>query len=75
MRNQLLEDLHPLLAELISKAKDGRFRGDKDTYKLRVSYINALANLLRAYNQLSRDKEIDELMEEIEKLKANMNRR
>ena len=47
----------------------GVFRGKEETHRLRIAYINSLSNLLRAYNQLLRDTEIEELKEEIEKLK------
>lgn len=69
IREQLIEQINPLLSELISKANQGRFNGDMETYKLRISYVNALANLLRAFNQLMRDKDIDELQSEIMELK------
>ena len=69
IRAELIEQITPLLSELISKANQGRFNGDTETYKLRISYVNALANLLRAFNQLMRDKEIEELQTEIIELK------
>lgn len=69
IRAELIEQINPLLSELISKANQGRFNGDTETYKLRISYVNALANLLRAFNQLMRDKEIEELQTEIIELK------
>lgn len=69
IRAELIEQINPLLSELINKANQGRFNGDTETYKLRISYVNALANLLRAFNQLMRDKEIEELQTEIIELK------
>ena len=73
IRNQLIEQINPLLSELINKANQGRFNGDTETYKLRISYVNALANLLRAFNQLMKDKEIDELANQIEELQNAIN--
>ena len=69
MRDDIIESLNPLLADLIKKASAGRFQGKEETHRLRIAYINSLSNLLRAYNQLLRDTEIEELKEEIEKLK------
>lgn len=71
MREQLLEQLNPLIAEFIIKSKKGRFR-DKDTARLRISYANALSNLIRAYNGLLKDKEVEDLMQELEELKNEL---
>lgn len=71
MREKLLEQLNPLIAEFIVKAKKGRFR-DKDTARLRISYANALSNLIRAYNGLLKDKEVGDLMQELEELKNEL---
>lgn len=68
MRDKLLEDLSPLLSELMNKARAGRFQGNIETHKLRISYVNALSNLLRAYNQLLKDKEIEDLENQIMEL-------
>ena len=68
MRDKLIEDLSPLLSELMNKARAGRFQGNIETHKLRISYVNALSNLLRAYNQLLKDKEIEELENQIMEL-------
>ena len=68
MREQLIETLNPLLTELINKARAGRFQGNIETHKLRISYVNALSNLLRAYNQLLKDKEVEELENQIMEL-------
>lgn len=68
MRDKLLEDLSPLLSELMNKAKAGRFQGNIETHKLRISYVNALSNLLRAYNQLLKDKEVEDLENQIMEL-------
>lgn len=67
-RDEILEQLNPLIAEFISKAQSGRFQ-NPETSKLRISYANALASLIRAYNGLLKDKEIEELKEELETLK------
>lgn len=71
-REQLLEALNPLLADLISKAKSGRVR-DPQTWKLRLSTVNSLSNLLRTYNQILRDSEIEEILSEIEEVKNAIN--
>lgn len=68
MRDKLIEELSPLLSELMNKARAGRFQGNIETHKLRISYVNALSNLLRAYNQLLKDKEIEDLENQIMEL-------
>ena len=71
MREQLLEQLNPLIADFIVKAKNGRIK-DKELAKIRISYANSLANLIRAYNGLLRDKEMEDLMQEIEDIKNEL---
>ena len=66
-RDDILEQLNPLIADFIVKAKDGRIRDEKKA-KIRISYANALSNLIRAYNGLLKDKEIEELQEQLETL-------
>lgn len=68
MRDQIIELLNPLITDLIRKANGGRFRGNEENHKLRISYINALANLLKAYNTLLKDKEIEELQDQVNEL-------
>ena len=70
-RDKLLEDLNPLLADFIVKAKSGRIN-DNEKARVRISYANALANLIRAYSTLLRDKEYEELLEEVNALKEQM---
>lgn len=67
-RDNILEQLNPLIADFIVKAKNGRIRDEKKA-KIRISYANALSNLIRAYNGLLRDKEIEDLQMELEALK------
>lgn len=71
MREQLLEELSPLISDFIVKAKSGRIK-DKELAKIRISYANALSNLIRAYNGLLKDKELEELMQELEQLKNEL---
>lgn len=68
-RKELLEEIYPLFAELIKQGKNGRFQAkNTELYKLRISYVNALANLLRAYNTLLKDSEIEELQDQVNEL-------
>ena len=60
-RDAILEQVNPLIAEYIVKAKNGRIR-DEQKAKIRISYANALSNLIRAYSTLLRDKEYEELL-------------
>ena len=66
-REQLLEQLYPLIEDSIKKAKGGRF-GDEQKAKIRISYINATANLLRSYNAILKDIELETLQEQLEEL-------
>lgn len=66
-RDAILEAVNPLIAEYIVKAKNGRIR-DEQKAKIRISYANALSNLIRAYSTLLRDKEYEELLEKVERL-------
>ena len=67
-RDDILEQLNPLIADFIVKAKGGRIR-DEQKAKIRISYANALSNLIRAYNGLLKDKELEELEAELQELK------
>lgn len=66
-RDAILEAINPLIADFIVKAKNGRIR-DEQKAKIRISYANALSNLIRAYSTLLRDKEYEELLEKVERL-------
>lgn len=68
MRDKLLEELNPLIADFIVKAKSGRIK-DRELAKIRISYANALSSLIRAYTGLLRDKELEEIMQEMEELR------
>ena len=67
-RDAIIEQLNPLIADFIVKAKNGRIRDDGKA-KIRISYANALSNLIRAYSTLLRDKELEEIAEELKELK------
>ena len=66
-RDAILEQLNPLIADFIVKAKNGRIR-DEQKAKIRISYANALSNLIRAYSTLLRDKELEQIQEELKEL-------
>lgn len=67
-RDAILEQLQPLMEDFIKKAKNGRIR-DEQKAKIRISYANALASLIRAYSSLLKDKELEELSQQLEELK------
>ena len=67
-RDAIIEQLNPLIADFIVKAKNGRIR-DEQKAKIRISYANALSILIRAYSTLLRDKELEEIAEELKELR------
>ena len=71
MREQILEQLNPLISDFIVKAKNGRIRDEKKA-KIRISYANALSNLIRAYNGLLWDIELEEIQQQLEELKNEL---
>ena len=68
MRERILEQLSPLISDFIIKAKGGRIR-DENKARIRIAYANSVANLIRAYNGVLRDMEVEELKAELEELK------
>ena len=48
MREDIIESLNPLLADLIKKASAGRFQGKEETHRLRIAYINSLSNFIES---------------------------
>ena len=72
MRDIVLKELESLIFDTIKRCSAKRYRSSTNPAnhdKIRQGYINSLAGLVRAYNQLLRDKEIDEIQREIELLK------
>ena len=61
---------------LIDRCEAQRYNSTTKTainpHKIRQGYINSLSGLIKAYNQLLKDSEIDELKEELEILKAEL---
>ena len=45
---------------------------DEKKAKIRISYANALSNLIRAYNGLLRDIELEEIQKQLEELKNEL---
>lgn len=70
MREKILNEMEDLIFDFVVKAQKARARDEKAS-KLRISYANSLANLVRAYTALLRDKELDEIQAEIEELKKH----
>ena len=69
-RNELLSELLTLIAEALKKAKATQYRGK--SHKIRNDYYRSVATLVNSYARLSRDIEIDELKEELEKFKESL---
>lgn len=72
-REKIINDLiEPLLEECYSKSQQGRFQSPTNA-KIRIGYINAFSRLLSVYATLLRDKELDEIQQEVEELKEMYN--
>lgn len=69
-REKILDELLSVIFEAMDKAKSQRYRGK--SHKTRNDYYKSVATLVNAYARLSRDLEIDELAEEIEKFKEEL---
>ena len=71
IRDELLELALPLIKESIALARKGRIR-DKELARVRISFGNLAVNLINSVNRMLKDKEIDELMQEVENLKNEL---
>lgn len=68
-REEILDSLEPLIKEYIDKAMNARYyKTGGDSYKLRISYCNALSRLLAVFNQISKDVELEELSRRLDEL-------
>ena len=68
-RKKIIELLDPVIIDYIDKAMHGRYyKTGGDSFKLRISYCNALSRLLSVYNQISKDIELEELSERLDEL-------
>lgn len=71
-REEVLELLEDVLEEAHRKAVDGRVR-DAENEKVRIQWIKAVGYLVGQYRQLVKDKDLEELQEEVEYLKEQQN--
>lgn len=68
--DQMLADLDVAIAEARRKIEDGRVR-DAENEKVRIKWIRALAYTVNIRRQVANDRDLEELAEEIEALKAD----
>lgn len=75
-RQEILKELENIIYEAMERCLASNYRNTTNTrvnpHKLRQGYYNSLATLIKAYNQLLKDSEIDEIKEEIEELKEEL---
>ena len=72
--DQMLADLDVAIAEARRKIEDGRVR-DAENEKVRIKWIRALAYTVNIRRQVANDRDLEELAEEIEALKADTDAR
>jgi len=68
--DQMLENLDVAIKEARRKIEDGRVR-DAENEKVRIKWIRALAYTVNIRRQVANDRDLEELAEEIEALKAD----
>jgi len=68
--DQMLADLDVAIEEARRKIEDGRVR-DAENEKVRIKWIRALAYTVNIRRQVANDRDLEELAEEIEALKAD----
>lgn len=75
-RQDILKELENIIYEAMGRCSARHFKSSRDLsvnpHKLRQGYYNSLASLIKAYNQLLKDSEIDELKTELEELKEEL---
>lgn len=71
MRESLLTQLHEAIVEIHKKAMTGRITKPENE-KVRIQWFKALAYSCSIYNQIQKDVEMDELKEEVETLKKQI---
>ena len=71
-REEVLELLEEVLEEAHRKATDGRVR-DAENEKVRIQWIKAVGYLVGQYRQMVKDKDLEEMQEEINRLKDQQN--
>lgn len=76
MREQILKEIEELIFLTIERCKALQYHSKAEVYanphKLRQGYLNSLSSLIKSYNQLLKDKEIDDIKDELEQLKEEL---
>ena len=76
LRKQILKEIEELIFMLIDRCEAQRYNSGTNTamnpHKIRQGYINSLSSLIKAYNQLLKDTEINEVKDELEQLKEEL---
>jgi len=66
----MLEDLDVAISEARRKIEDGRVR-DPEREKVRIKWIRALAYAVNVRRQVANDRDLEELAQQVEDLKAD----
>jgi hypothetical protein len=76
MRKQIIKVTEKILIETAKRCLASQYQSKADVYanphKLRATYINSYSSLLRSYNQLLRDTELNEFAERLEELEKEI---
>ena len=72
MREKIIKITEEILLATAKRCQAPQYQSKDSVYanphKIRCTYLNAYSSLLRSYNQLLKDKEIDEINERLNKL-------
>ena len=72
MREKIIKITEEILLATAKRCQASQYQSKDSVYanphKIRCTYLNAYSSLLRSYNQLLKDKEIDEINERLNKL-------
>ena len=73
-REYIIKRLEEIIYEVMDRVEARQYKGTpgKNPHSIRVSYINSLSGLVKAYSTLLKDEQVDELMKEVNELKEEV---
>ena len=75
MREKIIKITEEILLATAKRCQAPQYQSKDSVYanphKIRCTYLNAYSSLLRSYNQLLKDKELDEIIKELETLRED----